>query len=393
MQIDEKALEDASRAYCEVIRLNYDGLPAQLAAARDEAMRAAILAYEAAKPATASEAVALRDRIADLIDETAEVRGEHPSDHAVLQNADEIADAILKLHPTPAIEPRPEAVAVKALEWREFDKHLIARAEPVGVYAVLCSEGFEARLSGEWLGRFGSYQAARTACQSDYEARIRSALATPAPAPAASGGLEAERQRCAAIVEDIIGDGEAIRFALHAIRNPQQATSVPAQMPVAEIWFGFDENTGEFTGEYSTVKPHDTRGMVPFVRAEAAALASPAATSTPAPAEKHFGPYGYLVIPNGLGEEHWRLEDNPEADPEYTSIALFAESDPFAGRPINAVAAKGDFTSRAYRIICEAAGSNQADWSSYDHGLLDLAREADAALAATASAKVEPEGR
>lgn len=50
--------------------------------------------------------------------------------------------------------------------------------------------------------------------------------------------------------------------------------STPAQ-PVREgqegkaepVWFGFDENTGEFTGEYSFVKPHDTRGMVPFVRA------------------------------------------------------------------------------------------------------------------------------
>lgn len=49
MQIDEKALEDASRAYCDVIRLNYEGLSAQLVAKRDEAMRAAILAYESAK--------------------------------------------------------------------------------------------------------------------------------------------------------------------------------------------------------------------------------------------------------------------------------------------------------------------------------------------------------
>ncbi|WP_333793335.1 hypothetical protein [Hyphomicrobium sp.] len=34
------------------------------------------------------------------------------------------------------------------------------------------------------------------------------------------------------------------------------------------IWLGFDENTGEFTGEYCTVKPHDLRGMRPFVAAE-----------------------------------------------------------------------------------------------------------------------------
>ena len=35
------------------------------------------------------------------------------------------------------------------------------------------------------------------------------------------------------------------------------------------VWFGFDEGTGEFNGEYSTVKPHDTRSMIPFVRASA----------------------------------------------------------------------------------------------------------------------------
>ena len=54
--IDEKALENASRAYCDVIRLNYDGLPAQLAATRDEAMRRAIATYlESAKPKEAEE--------------------------------------------------------------------------------------------------------------------------------------------------------------------------------------------------------------------------------------------------------------------------------------------------------------------------------------------------
>lgn len=50
-------------------------------------------------PAVSAKEKALRDRLADLIDEVAEVRGEHPSDHAVLQNADEIADAVLKLLP------------------------------------------------------------------------------------------------------------------------------------------------------------------------------------------------------------------------------------------------------------------------------------------------------
>jgi hypothetical protein len=39
----------------------------------------------------------LRDQIADLIDENAEVRGEHYNDHAILTNADELADSIVEL--------------------------------------------------------------------------------------------------------------------------------------------------------------------------------------------------------------------------------------------------------------------------------------------------------
>ncbi|WP_353194593.1 hypothetical protein [Pusillimonas noertemannii] len=39
------------------------------------------------------------------------------------------------------------------------------------------------------------------------------------------------------------------------------------QEPVARgvVWFGYDENTGEFTGEYCSVKPHDARGMRPYI--------------------------------------------------------------------------------------------------------------------------------
>ena len=40
--------------------------------------------------------------------------------------------------------------------------------------------------------------------------------------------------------------------------------------------------------------------------------------------------------------------------------------------------AREGFTNRVYKIICDAAGSNQLDWSEYDHDLLNLAREADA---------------
>lgn len=39
--------------------------------------------------------------------------------------------------------------------------------------------------------------------------------------------LAAERARCASIVEDILGDGEAVRFALHSIRSAGLTTGNP----------------------------------------------------------------------------------------------------------------------------------------------------------------------
>lgn len=85
--------------------------------------------------------------------------------------------------------------------------------------------------------------------------------------------VAAERQRCADIVEDLIGDGESVRFALHAIRNPLERGGASSLSTAGIVWFGFDEGTGEFTGEYSTVRPHNTHGMVPFVRASRGAVA------------------------------------------------------------------------------------------------------------------------
>lgn len=38
---------------------------------------------------------------------------------------------------------------------------------------------------------------------------------------------------------------------------------------------------------------------------------------------------------------------------------------------------QGSFTARAAKIIGDAAGSSQENWSRYDHDLLNLAREAD----------------
>lgn len=55
-----------------------------------------------------------------------------------------------------------------------------------------------------------------------YVAMCRAAFAAYGLRPsdtAASTAVAAERQRCADIVEDMVGSGEAIRFALHAIRN------------------------------------------------------------------------------------------------------------------------------------------------------------------------------
>ena len=47
MTPNDKGLEAASRAYCKVIGLAYDDLSPVLAVKRDEAMRAAITAYQA----------------------------------------------------------------------------------------------------------------------------------------------------------------------------------------------------------------------------------------------------------------------------------------------------------------------------------------------------------
>lgn len=46
--------------------------------------------------------------------------------------------------------------------------------------------------------------------------------------------------------------------------------------------------------------------------------------------EAKHGPFGYLVMPIGLDEEHWRLQDEPETDPEYVCLPMFTEADPFA---------------------------------------------------------------
>jgi hypothetical protein len=40
-----------------------------------------------------------------------------------------------------------------------------------------------------------------------------------------------------------------------------------------------------------------------------------------------------------------------------------------------------DLTTRAHALIVEAAGSDQSEWSKYDHGLMNICREADQTIA------------
>ncbi|RYE79316.1 MAG: hypothetical protein EOP19_20340 [Hyphomicrobiales bacterium] len=42
------------------------------------------------------------------------------------------------------------------------------------------------------------------------------------------------------------------------------------------------------------------------------------------------GPFGHLVGAIGLDESHWRIEDNPCAEPGYFSLPMFTTADPFA---------------------------------------------------------------
>lgn len=174
-------------------------------------------------PAVPAKEKALRDRLADLIDEVAEVRGEHPSDHAVLQNADEIADAVLKLLPAalstegeaepvawryrsdgkaiwnycegsyprgvgaeivqPLYASPPSAgVKVKPLEWQACQND-IHHANPDWLFCgyVIARTGervtWRPSESDEWR-ESASLDEAKAAAQADYEARIRASLAT-----------------------------------------------------------------------------------------------------------------------------------------------------------------------------------------------------------------------
>lgn len=49
---------------------------------------------------------------------------------------------------------------------------------------------------------------------------------------------------------------------------------------------------------------------------------------SPMQSELH-GPFGHLVIPLGLDEEHWRIEDAPVNDTDHVSLPMFTKVDPF----------------------------------------------------------------
>lgn len=57
-------------------------------------------------------------------------------------------------------------------------------------------------------------------------------------------------------------DGIPYKHVAHVIRVMLARLSAPAapegQQPVGVVWFGYDENTGEFTGESCSVEPHDS---------------------------------------------------------------------------------------------------------------------------------------
>jgi hypothetical protein len=53
--------------------------------------------------------------------------------------------------------------------------------------------------------------------------------------------------------------------------TPQQSPQTLREALVAKsTWFRFHQGTGEFTGEYCSVRPHDAAGMVPMVSVETA---------------------------------------------------------------------------------------------------------------------------
>ncbi|WP_420104526.1 hypothetical protein [Bosea sp. (in: a-proteobacteria)] len=90
----------------------------------------------------------------------------------------------------------------------------------------------------------------------------------------------------------------------------------------------------EVDGIAMTVRSHDYNFRQAFKRmwkgARKAALSSPA--SSP-PAEAMHGPFGYLVIIEGLGEDEWYLRDDPEPASGYISLPMFTKIDPFKHLP------------------------------------------------------------
>jgi len=89
-----------------------------------------------------------------------------------------------------------------------------------------------------------------------------------------------------------------------------------------------------------SVSAHDRR-----VRAMAKVL-----EAVPGAVELH-GPYGYLIKPIGLNEEHWYLSDDPSDHPdEEISVPLYAKEDQVAS-----LAQGGDATPANPAQVTDAA--------------------------------------
>ncbi|WP_332692061.1 hypothetical protein [Devosia sp.] len=179
MNLDEKALTAAVRVWI-------DAEPGPDDRSERDAMAAAILAYEAAKPAQASEAVTR-----EMID--AAFRALPPDAHGTIAEGEmeRILLRALALSPAPA-DPRPEqveAVAVKPLEWsKTYESDTLSRVYTIFGWGRVWTHH---EANGEWFWSLDGIASGTEQAEADakkmlwltYEARIRSAL-VPAPATA-----------------------------------------------------------------------------------------------------------------------------------------------------------------------------------------------------------------
>ena len=109
---------------------------------------------------------------------------------------------------------------------------------------------------------------------------IRADLATPAPR---EDGYSAGVRAAAAVAYEKAhntNDISKIRDAILALLDAPAPPDARAGAVEPVGWFGFDPNTGEYTAEWCSVKPHDAEGFRPLY----AGPPTPACTATDGPA-------------------------------------------------------------------------------------------------------------